>query len=420
MGDQGQMAKPAKSGKTGFMRSSAAMDTPTFEHLFPIESFATPLEDPAALRAELNAWYQLYQPSTPGECTLLDMAVMAGIDSRRARSQLAAIVADQVRTAIYRFDCAQEDEVARYQEMWATAPAAAILGLKRSALGCRFLISHWSRLLTLICEEKTWFGADRDRAILLQGGRPTLEELPKSEAAYLTYLYCLMAQPRDRTDADFLLLDSDHAMPESCKDRQTERWLGPPEVCRAMLRDKAEREIAKLRVREELLRTHFEAPARDESELRRQVLESPQGMQLQRQIQMHDLAYHRAYNAFVAGRRETARTGKPAGMPQNGVHQRPEPTPGAPTARPGPSPEECRQASDALAANEQNGFGLPEQHGDQYRRQVMAALKERVKASPEEAPPPLMSEEENARRIVSGLRLHLPEPTQPSNGDGGG
>ena len=46
----------------------------------------------------------------------------------------------KIRTAIFDYDCDQEDEVDRYRAMLETQPGAAVVGLKRSALGVRFLI----------------------------------------------------------------------------------------------------------------------------------------------------------------------------------------------------------------------------------------------------------------------------------------
>ena len=85
--------------------------------------------------------------------------------------------------------------------MLETQPGAAVVGLKRSALGVRFLIGRWERLLGLIQEEGTLYGNDRNEAINYQGAKASNpEDLFQSEGAYLTYLYCLMCQPEPKDE----------------------------------------------------------------------------------------------------------------------------------------------------------------------------------------------------------------------------
>ena len=149
-------------------------------------------ESASGLRERLDEWYNFYQPMTPGECELLELAVMSSVMRRRVLAQLTELVNQNIRTAFFDFDCASEDEVERYRAMLATAPGAAILGLKRSALGLRLLIIRWERLKRLLERDGTWYGGDRNEAINYQGARATPpESLSESEAAYLTFLYSL-------------------------------------------------------------------------------------------------------------------------------------------------------------------------------------------------------------------------------------
>jgi hypothetical protein len=74
--------------------------------------------------------------------------------------------------------------------MLPTEPGPAVVGLKRSALGVRFLLTRWQRLLRLLLDEGTLYGADRDEYINYQGSKVTTpEDLFHSEGAYLTYLF---------------------------------------------------------------------------------------------------------------------------------------------------------------------------------------------------------------------------------------
>jgi hypothetical protein len=166
---------------------------------FSIERYAVLTENAPELRRELDEWYGFYRPATPGECVLLDTAVMACVQQRRVLGCLAETVNQQVRTAEFQFDCDAEDEVQHYRDMLETRPGVAVVGLKRSALGVRFLIGRHERLLRLLQEEGTLYGNDRNELIHYQGARASKpEDLYESEGAYMTWLYCIMCQPRPR------------------------------------------------------------------------------------------------------------------------------------------------------------------------------------------------------------------------------
>ena len=246
----------------------------------PIERYAVLTENAPELGAKLQHWYDFYLPSTPGECEQLDMAVMASVQFRRVNACLTETVNEEVRTAIFKYDCAQEDEVDHYRRMLESRPGEAVVGLKRSALGCRFLIGRLERLLGLIDTEGTLYGNDRDELIHYQGARATNpENLFQSEGAYITWLYCLMAQPVPDLE-HMAALGQVGIMPAGLKDREPEHFLGEHDLCRQLLRKRIEGELAALRPREELLRKTYEVPARDGAEIRKLVLQGPVGARL--------------------------------------------------------------------------------------------------------------------------------------------
>jgi hypothetical protein len=57
------------------------------------------------------------------------------------------------------------------------------------------------------------------------------------------------------------------------------------------------------------LKETYTDPSRDESELRRQVVEGAEGTRLLRIADLHERQYHRAMNAFHAGRKYAVKTG---------------------------------------------------------------------------------------------------------------
>jgi hypothetical protein len=356
---------------------------PPRRHRFRIDEYALLTENAPKLRERLEEWYEYYQPTTPGECELIDMAVMASTQWRRVLACKTALVNEGIRTALFAFDCAQEDEVERYRAMLTTQPGRAVLGLKRSALGVRFLIQRWERLAQLLRDEGTWYGNDRNEAIHYQGARATpAESLFDSEGAFLTWIYCLMAQPEAK-DQDFIALGNERVMPAALKDRKTEHWLPLRPMCQQLLEDLVARELAFLRPREEQLRRAYEEPARDSAEIRKQVLAGPDGALLLRHERAHEHQYHCAYQAFIKGRQQTARTGLLPGQPQPALHGR------ATTADTGVDPDPEReldpdsvsveqarlrrkQHADAVAPGVGNGIGASIVAGDFMREATMA------------------------------------------------
>ena len=141
----------------------------------------------------------------------------------------------------------------------------------------------------------------------------------ESEGAYLTWLYCLMCQPAPK-DAHFVAMGNPAWRPVGLEDRQIHHWLGNAELCRKLLLELVESELAALRKREAILRTNYEEPARDGAEIRKQVVAGPLGAQLVRQIEIHDRQFHRSYSAFLKGRAQSVKSGRLPGGADDDLH----------------------------------------------------------------------------------------------------
>jgi hypothetical protein len=351
--------------------------TTSFLNRLPIEKYALITENAPELGRMLDTWYGFFQPGTPGECALIDMAVMALVQQQRVLACLTETVNQEIRTAVYKYNCEQEDEVQHYRGLLETRPGEAVVGLKRSALGVRFLIGRWERLLRLIEDEGTLYGNDRDEAIHYQGARATTpENLFESEGAYLTWVFCLMAQPKPK-DEDFVNIGNEKFMPLGLNDRNIENWLGDGSLCRRLLTELAERELAYLRPREELLRLRYETLARDGAEVRKQVLQGPIGARLQREADNQARHFHRAYNAFLKGRAQSEKTGRLPGGPIPELHEpsalAPEPAPDTDTGPADQAAARRKQDAAALAPGGENGIGAPVPLHDHLRAAATAA-----------------------------------------------
>jgi len=297
---------------------------------------------------------------------------------------MTEVVNQRIRTAVFDYNCAQEDEVQRYRAMLATSPGAAILGLKRSALGVRHLIMRWKRLERLLQRDGTWYGGDRNEAINCQGARANPpESLSESEAGYLTWLHCLMAQPAPK-DPYFVAIGQESWTPPALYDREPRDWLGEPPVCRQILKNLVQGELAWLRQREQVLSSNYEEPARDGAEIRRQVLATPEGTLLLRHERAHELTYHRAYGAFVKGRRESLKTGRPPGAPlgvtddagQGSAAVEPGSTSGSDATRVAEEKTRRKHAAAAVAPGAGNGIGAPDVRADGMVDEVLKARPE--------------------------------------------
>ena len=87
---------------------------------FPIEKYALLTESAPELGGKLDEWYTFYQPATPGERELVDMAVMPSVPKQRVLAYLTEMANQQVRTSVYSYDCDREDEVQRYRGLLET------------------------------------------------------------------------------------------------------------------------------------------------------------------------------------------------------------------------------------------------------------------------------------------------------------
>jgi hypothetical protein len=299
----------------------AAAGAPVAEaHRF-IEDLALPDEEPARCRVVLEQWLDQFPPAGAGDRVLVEQLTVASIEKERARQARTAILQEKVRTAAYRFDCEQQAEAEAAAALMIKSPAEAVARLNRTAAGTRYLIGRWERLKAIFDAEGTWYGQDRDEAMRLQGVRPGKKHLAESETAYLTYLYCLMAQPKPRPkDAEMQELGLAELMPAVFRDHDYEMWVPCDAHARRLLDELVTHELTLLRAREAWLRTHVEEPARATAVERARVLEGRE-LAVLRNEQIHDQLFHRAYQALV--RSHARRQTEPARPRAPAVHDEP-------------------------------------------------------------------------------------------------
>jgi hypothetical protein len=277
----------------------------------------------------------LYGHGSPIESGLIDQAVAAEQDWRKCLRIRAALRADVVRTADRCWEEAQEDAVEGYRRLLDGDPRAAVVGLKRLAAGCCWLIVRWEYLQGKLAADGTLYGGDRIEAIQLQGLSAFVDDLYICEEAYLTWLHALAAQPDPKQPDINLVLDR-QVMPKSIQDRGGDVWRPDPASSRAALAMIVMRELAFLRAREELLRVKYEEPARAEAReqaLARLACDKKEAALLRAQ-RGHEQSFQKACRTFLkvraAQKAEGMRPGGTRGVDELGLmSQRVASSPGA-------------------------------------------------------------------------------------------
>src|SRR3954467_8289042 len=260
------------------------------KHGLRAESLALPNEDSQELRQLNDEWLDYYQPASPGMRAMLDRAVYSTVQLRRCQRFHAAATAEQVRNAEEEWDSAQEAQVEEFKAMLKDDPAGAVRNLRRSALGCRWLLSEWNNLSEQLEEDGCWFAnSERDQAIRLLAMRP--EALKTDSEVYLLCFRNLSAREHVSPEVLTWYLDRRN-MPEifhrlmKGNDSPMDR-----EISRQGLRDQVAKEVDALTAREERLRLNIEGPGRAEAGDRALLLGGEAGKLYARYARMHDTAF---------------------------------------------------------------------------------------------------------------------------------
>src|SRR3954470_22299673 len=303
-------ARKSTGPRTEVGKRSASMNS--FKHGLCAKSIALPTEDAALLQEKLAWWNDHYQPETPGECELIAMAVSASVQRDRSRRYLTAALTEQVLSAEKHWDEACEDEVLALVKLLDEEPGAAVARLRRTGHGCRWLIARWRGLAERLdapeSEGGGWGPADCLEAIRLQGQFADPEHLDGSPEASATRHYFEVLFPDSvlggyaggPVDIRDILKSPGWGKPkgagpdpeEVARQAEARRWLSATIA----------RQLHDLEAWEAIVREAFDAPSRALAKERALLLEGPAGSNWQRYERMHELAFHRAYAAFLKGR----------------------------------------------------------------------------------------------------------------------
>src|SRR4051794_35203629 len=303
-------ARKSTGPRTEAGKKSASLNS--YKHGLCAKAIALPSEDAALLQEKLQWWNDHYAPETPGERELVEMAVTASVQRDRSRRYLTAALTEQVLSAEKRWDEAREDEVLALVKLLDKEPGAAVARLRRTGHGCRWLIARWrglaERLEAPESEGGGWRPADCLEAIRLQGqfADPThLDGSPEASATRHRFevlfpdsvLGGYAGGPVDIRD---ILKSPGWGKPKGAGPDPEE--LARQAEARRWLSGTIARHLGELEAWEATVREAFDAPSRALAKERALLLEGPAGSNWQRYERMHELAFHRAYSAFLKGR----------------------------------------------------------------------------------------------------------------------
>ena len=272
---------------------------------FSTVNLTLPHEDPGEHARLFREWTTAYPSRDPIVRGLVLQAVMALIEIRRLERVRATVRTDKVRTALLRWERHQEDTVERYLQRFNFHAPSALVGLLRSAAGCRWALVFLERLQKLLIDDGTWYGLDKIGAIQIQGFSACISELYYAETAYITWLDCVAAQPNPKQADIDRILDPVN-VPKSLLDRDVPLWPRDPGECRARLQAMLDREIPRLRALEATLRIQYEDPSRAEAQTMALADVTQQDMQLVRVQRLHEQSYLQASTALLKFRKPVA------------------------------------------------------------------------------------------------------------------
>jgi hypothetical protein len=214
---------------------------------------ALPHEDPLEQAHLWSEWTAAYPECTPIERGYVKHAVTALIEKERIALTRATLRTQKVRTAVLDWERAQEDTVAYWLNRFNDHPGSALVGLLRSAAGCRWAIARWSELARELEEHGTWYGHYRHWAVQLQGKSACIEELYFNVEAFTTWSDCVACQANPKQKDIDVILDRRN-IPKALQERDLTQWPRDRDECRARLQTLVDRELPRLRALEKMLR----------------------------------------------------------------------------------------------------------------------------------------------------------------------
>ena len=136
------------------------------KHGLTAQVVALPNEDPEAIRAETEQFFETHQPRNSTEAALVKQIARASRRLERVAEAETAILASQVRRSQPQWDLAQRLKLIKLRRLLANDPAVAIPKLWAFGAGVSWLLSQWKDLEESFNRTQGWTSPTQIREAL--------------------------------------------------------------------------------------------------------------------------------------------------------------------------------------------------------------------------------------------------------------
>jgi hypothetical protein len=146
-----------------------------------MRAWAKPLasDDPAFIQDLTDDWMSFFKPVDPIQRANVERGIHASVLQKRGEVFYEAALQKQIREAKHRRRARQSRIVAAQAARLKSEPETAVLRLKESASGCRYLIKYWNSICIQFDRGECWFSQSQcDDALRLLGLQPDDEKDP--------------------------------------------------------------------------------------------------------------------------------------------------------------------------------------------------------------------------------------------------
>jgi len=256
-------AKKSTGPKTAEGKANSRKNA--LKHGMRAQVLALPNEDPEAIAARSDEWFDYYKPQSPAAKQLVNECVRATILSDRVATFHDNILAGQVRNAVRDWDVAHEGQAVDLNERFDTNPVEARKELLRTTHGRHMMIVRWKSLRETLKTQGYLDDPQADEAVYLLGATLDLDVLQRNPTAYNAFLYNHIAH-KDSKDVEIALLLTPKYVPDACKRQQETEPFPDRESARAALLAIVEAEIASHYDAKRELNEKYDMPERLEAE----------------------------------------------------------------------------------------------------------------------------------------------------------
>jgi hypothetical protein len=251
-------------------------------------------DDRAFIQDLTDDWMRFFRPVDPMQRANVERGIHASVLQKRGERFYEAALQKQIREARHRRRARQSRIVAAQAARLRSEPEMAVLLLKESASGCRYLIKYWNSICIQFDRGEHWFSQSQcDDALRLLGLQP---DDGKDPNVYNFRMMNYGATPGANEPGWAWWLARERIPDEVLRSLDGQMLL--PEECRDTLRNIVTKEREALAALEIKLRSEIEAPNHDEAPERATILKGTDGALYDRYFRTQTAAYHKATKAI--------------------------------------------------------------------------------------------------------------------------